>query len=186
MGNPLKNLKHEKFCFEYLKDLNGTNALIRTGYKPHAANVKASKLLSKANVKARVQELIAERAGEAGVTAEWIITKLKILVERCMQPEPVMIWDHELGQMMQKKNEDGDLVFEFDSNGANKALELLGKHVGLFEKDNLQKQTIINVNILNVNAGINNAEPTTGTEGNDQHSIGSVFEMLPTPPAITG
>lgn len=189
MGKPLKNLKHEAFCQEWIKDMNGTHAAIRLGLKPKSASVMASRWLAKVNVKSRIQELIAEKAGESGINAEWIIIKLKQLVERCMQPEPVMVWDPDLGQFVQKTNEEGNLLFEFDSSGANKALELLGKHVGLFEKDNLQRQTVINVNILNVNnnGASNNGEPATTEAGdNNKHSIGSVFAMLPPPPAITG
>lgn len=28
----LKNKRHEKFCHEYIKDMNATQAAIRTGY----------------------------------------------------------------------------------------------------------------------------------------------------------
>jgi hypothetical protein len=34
--------------------------------------------------------------------------------------------------MEQKTDESGQGVWEFDSNGANKALELMGKHVAMF------------------------------------------------------
>lgn len=187
MGTALNKISHEKFCWEYLKDLSGTNAAIRTGFKAKSAHVTASRLLSNAKIKTRIQEIIADKAGEAGVNADWIITKLKQLVERCMQPDPVMVWDPDLHQFVQKTNEEGNLIYEFDSSGANKALELLGKHVGLFEKDNLQRQTVINVNILNVNGASNNGEPATTEAGdNNKHSIGSVFAMLPPSPAITG
>jgi phage terminase small subunit len=185
MGKPLKNLKHERFCWEYLKDLHVTNAAIRTGYKQHSAHVQGSVLLKHPKVSARVQEIIAERSGELGITDEWVIGQLKKVVERCMQPEPVMVWDYEKKQLVQKTNEEGNLIFEFDSNGANKALELLGKHLGLFEKDNLQRQTVINVNILNVNGGNSNEEQAEAGS-NNKHSIGSVFAMLPPPSAITG
>ena len=56
-----------------------------------------------------------------------------------MQATPVMRFDNVEMRMVQVKDDDGRDVWEFDSNGANKALELIGKHVGVFEKDNNQK-----------------------------------------------
>jgi hypothetical protein len=48
---------------------------------------------------------------------------------------------------VQKKDDDDNNVWEFDSAGANKAFELLGRHIGLFEKDNSQAKANIVVNI---------------------------------------
>ncbi len=53
----LKNKKHEKFCTEYIKDMNATQAAIRTGYSNRTANRIASQLLSKLDIKSRVKEL---------------------------------------------------------------------------------------------------------------------------------
>lgn len=44
-----------------------------------------------------------------------------------MQARPVMVWDPDTG----KKVESGEYVF--DSKGALRALELIGKHLGMFE-----------------------------------------------------
>ena len=54
---------------------------------------------------------------------------------RCMQANPVL--DKE-------GNETG--IWKFDSNGANKALDMLAKHVGFYETDNKQKAFNISVN----------------------------------------
>lgn len=53
----LKNKKHEKFCTEYIKDMNATQAAIRTGYSNRTANRITSQLLSKLDIKSRVKEL---------------------------------------------------------------------------------------------------------------------------------
>lgn len=187
IGTPLANLKWELFAWEYLKDMNQGNAAIRAGYKPAGAHVIGCNLLKKAKIRDRVQEIIAERSAEAGVTDTWVITKLKQVVERCMQPEPVMVWDHTLGQLIQKKNDDGDFVFEFDSNGANKALELLGRYLGLFEKDNSQKQNVITVNIVGQQQNylqINNAGNDNAAAGDGEHTDRGVLTMLPSSAAI--
>jgi phage terminase small subunit len=49
-----------------------------------------------------------------------------------MNKTAVLEWDYENRCMSQKKDEDGNDVWEFDSAGANKALELLGRHLALF------------------------------------------------------
>ena len=47
----LANAKHERFCQEYIIDLNGTKTYERTYGEVKAPRVQASKLLSKANMK---------------------------------------------------------------------------------------------------------------------------------------
>lgn len=53
----LKNKRHEKFCHEYIKDMNATQAAIRTGYSKNTANRIGSRLLSNVDIKSRVAEL---------------------------------------------------------------------------------------------------------------------------------
>jgi phage terminase small subunit len=43
-----------------------------------------------------------------------------------------MVFDPINKAMAQKVDEDGNNVWEFDSSGANKALELLGRHLAMF------------------------------------------------------
>lgn len=78
----------------------------------------------KAHVKARIDELrreITERAVEkASVDRAWVLGNLKKVVNRCLQEEPVMKGGEPTGE------------FKFDSMGANRALELIGKELGMF------------------------------------------------------
>lgn len=75
-------------------------------------------------VKARIEELrreITERAVEkASVDRAWVLGNLKRVVNRCLQEEPVMKGNEPTGQ------------YKFDSAGANRALELIGKELGMF------------------------------------------------------
>jgi len=121
--------KQKRFCEEYLLDLNATAAYKRAGYKAegNAAEVNASKLLRNAKVYARIEELKKERSEKTKINAEWVIKKLVDVVERAMTAEPVMVFDPESRTLV----ESGE--YQFDSNGANKALELLGKHIGMFD-----------------------------------------------------
>lgn len=144
---PLQNPKQEKFCREYLIDNNGTQAAIRSGYSKKTANEQASRLLANVNVASRVRELRGEQEERTEITADFVIQSLKEVALRCMTNKPVMEWDYEAKQQVQKVDEDGKGVYEFDSQGANRALELLGKHKGIFEVDNKQKQAVITVQI---------------------------------------
>jgi len=115
------------FCKEYLVDLNATQAAIRAGYSERTASATASRLLANVNVLARVKELKAKRAEELELDAYWVLKRLKDISDRSMQAEPVMMFDHESGTMV----ETGE--YQFDSVGANKATELIGKHIGMFD-----------------------------------------------------
>lgn len=139
--------KQERFCQEYIIDLNATQAAIRAGYSKNGANVTASKLLSNTNIASRVRELNEKVSAKLEITAEYVLAGLKEVAERCLQRAPVMEWDPEAKAKVQATTVDGEGIWTFDSQGGNRAFELLGKHVGLFEKDNDQKKPIINVNV---------------------------------------
>lgn len=121
------NDRQEQFCHEYIVDYNGTQAAIRAGYSEKAARVQASKLLTKANVLARVRELQHEQVQRLAVTSDFVVLRLMDTLERCMAAQPVMVWNADRG----RKVESGEYIF--DSKGALRALELLGKHMGMFE-----------------------------------------------------
>ena len=68
----LKNKKHEKFCNEYIKDMNATQAAIRAGYSEKTAGAQASKLLKIVNIKTRVDELREAYFNENIMTAQQV------------------------------------------------------------------------------------------------------------------
>ncbi|MCP4493187.1 MAG: terminase small subunit [Gammaproteobacteria bacterium] len=49
--------KQEKFCHEYIIDMNGTKAAIRAGYSERGADVQAANLLRKIRVREKIDEL---------------------------------------------------------------------------------------------------------------------------------
>lgn len=131
------NAKQEMFCKEYLIDLNATQAAIRAGYSERTASATASRLLKNVNVLARVKELKDKRADELELDAYWVLKRLKDISDRSMQAEPVMEYDPGSQEMV----ETGE--YQFDSNGANRATELIGRHVGMFDpKLQLQMQML--------------------------------------------
>ena len=78
--NPEINLtdKQRRFCEEYLKDFNGTAAILRTGYQCNrdAARVQASRLLTNANIQAYLQYLRKKIADASEVTLERTIQEI--------------------------------------------------------------------------------------------------------------
>lgn len=134
-----KNLrpKQRKFLAEYLKDHNGTQAAIRAGYSKRTANEQSAKMLAKDSFRAFVEADLRKAEEDAGITATYVLKSLKEVAERCMTHVPVMEFDHEEKELKQKmvwdKAKGIDVgLYEFDSTGANRSLELLGKHKKLF------------------------------------------------------
>lgn len=118
--------QRELFCQEYVVDYNGTQAAIRAGYKEKSARVTASKLLTDANILARVYELQKEQLDRLAISQDYVVLQLLETYKCCREPSPVMRYDPSTGEM----EETG--TYQFDSKGALRALELLGKHLGMF------------------------------------------------------
>lgn len=130
----LPNARHERFALFIVEGVSGTKAYMQCGYetKPRAASVAASKLAKNPNVIARIAELQAEKANihgqsvadaisSAALTKQWIIENLMENVRRALQAKAVL-------------DDDGEPTGEYAYNGmvANRALELLGKELGMF------------------------------------------------------
>lgn len=128
------NAKQLRFCEEYIVDLNATQAAIRAGYSEKSAKAQGCRLLTYEDVSRTVARLQQERSHATGITAAYVLEGLKRVHERCLKPEPVMVFDPNQGGLVQAIDEDtGRPLFKFDSTGANRALELLGKHLGIFD-----------------------------------------------------
>lgn len=148
--------KQELFCTEYLIDLNATQAAIRAGYSENTASEIGYENLSKPQLANRISELKAERVNRVLVDADYVINGLLEVHKRCLQVEPVMVRGAE------GMEESGE--YKFEHSGANKSLELLGKHLGLF----VDKKEISGPNggPIGITAAVVGAEMT-----NDEASI---------------
>lgn len=118
--------KQERFAREYLLDLNATQAAIRAGYSPKTAYSMGQRLLKNVEVQKAVQSAMDERSKRTEVNADYVLTNLLEIVERCMQRAPVL---HKGEQVV---DEEGNSVWCFDGKNAIRALELLGKHKGMW------------------------------------------------------
>lgn len=131
----LEQKRHERFCREYVIDYNGTKAAIRAGYKEKNARVQASALLTNPNILSRVRELQQEQVERLAVTQDYVVLQLIDTYNCCREPNPVMQYDRGTGEWVKTG------TWQFDSKGALRALELLGKHLGLFDGKGAQKHT---------------------------------------------
>lgn len=99
--------KQKRFVQEYLVDLNATQAAIRAGYSEKTANRIASENLSKLDIQKEIQQAMQQQSQRTGFTQDRVLEKL--------------------GQIAFSEEEDVAKV-----RNQLKALELLGKHLGMF------------------------------------------------------
>lgn len=113
--------KERAFVQEYMVDLNAAAAARRAGYSENSAKVLGYQLLQRPRVQAAVTEASVKRATDNELDEKWVLDRLKLISDRCVQGVPVL-------------DSEGNLTGEwrFDSNGANKATELIGKHRAMF------------------------------------------------------
>ena len=112
--------KQQRFCEEYMVDMNATQAAIRAGYSEKTAYSIGNENLSKPVITEQIATMREEQASRTLVDADFVIKGLLQVHGRCMQEEPVIDADGPTGE------------FKFEHSGANKSLELLGKHLGMF------------------------------------------------------
>ena len=68
--------KQERFCEEYLIDLNATQAAIRAGYSANTAREQGAQNLSKLNIQEKIAELQAERSKRTEITQDRVVKEL--------------------------------------------------------------------------------------------------------------
>jgi phage terminase small subunit len=149
-----------RFVQEYLVDLNGTQAAIRAGYSARTATITASQLLTYPNVQAELQKAFKARAARLEISQDWVLNELRIIAAANLEdyywidPDTGAIRAKPFEQMpagasraLQAISEDrvikedakGDRVTVYDKinfklHDKIKALELIGKHLGMFKE----------------------------------------------------
>lgn len=113
--------KQRRFVDEYLIDLNATQAAIRAGYSPRTANRIGAENLSKLDIQKEIETRQKEREQRTEITQDYVLQKLK-----------------EITDQQASDAQDSDLKY----SNKLKALELLGKHLGLFEKPETAPHTV--------------------------------------------
>lgn len=158
--------KQQRFCDEYLIDLNATQAAIRAGYSERTANEQGARLLAKVSVQQYIEKRKADRVERTEITQDMVLRELAIIafsnaadyasiVEKDAMVEvngvtvpledadgnpikyrtvePVLTSDlteeQKKALAVIKKGRDGFEVKPYDKV---RALELLGKHLGMW------------------------------------------------------
>jgi phage terminase small subunit len=78
-------LKQNRFIAEYAIDGNAAAAARRAGYSAKTARQAGARLLSNVDVKKAIKSGQAKRSAKAGVSADWVVERLKKIVERCLR-----------------------------------------------------------------------------------------------------
>lgn len=98
--------KHKRFVVEYLLDLNASAAYLRAGYQSKNPDVDAYKLLVKPSIQKEIQRAMEDRSSRTKIEADTVL--------------------HHLAEIAFSKTE--------ETRNRLRALELLGKHLGLFSE----------------------------------------------------
>lgn len=149
--------KQKKFVEEYLIDLNATQACIRAGYSVKTANEQGAQNLAKLSIQEAISRAMAERSRRTGINQDRIVQELAriafVKITDVVDSDGEIntnASDDDLACIESYKVEDSDSV-----NGSSskrevklaskiKALELLGKHVGMWN-DKIQVDVSIPV-----------------------------------------
>lgn len=115
------NPKQQRFVEEYLVDLNATQAAIRAGYSAKTAYSHGQRLLKDVEIAAAVESGKQARSVRTELTQDWVLERLRENVQRGLQQ--VAVHDHE-------GNPTGE--YRYEGNVVNRAVELVGKHLGMF------------------------------------------------------
>lgn len=139
--------KQQMFCDEYLIDLNATQAAIRAGYSNKTAKEIGCNLLTKVNIRAYIDQKMAERSRRCGITADRVLNELAkigfcnaadlINFNQATVKEEADNYDTAAIQSVKVKtmsSENGDMIErEVKLYDKTKSLELIGKHLGMFK-----------------------------------------------------
>lgn len=115
------NARQERFIEEYLIDLNATQAAIRAGYSEKIARKIGCEALAKPKIAERIAAAREKVAKKCEISQEWVLNNLKEVAERCMEAVPAL-----------DRHGDETGKWTFQAANANRALELIGKHLGMF------------------------------------------------------
>lgn len=137
--------KQQRFVDEYLIDLNATQAAIRAGYSVKTANEQGSQNLAKLNIQQAIAEQMAERSKRTGINQDRVVLELaKIALVKMTDivdsqgriksdASPDDLACIESVKYKESESDTGSSIErEVKIASKLKALELLGKHLGMW------------------------------------------------------
>lgn len=137
--------KQQRFVDEYLIDLNATQAAIRAGYSVKTADAIGCENLTKPNIQQAIAEKMAERSKRTGVNQDRVVLELAkiafvkltdVIDNQGRIKDTATEDDLACIESMKYKKSDSDtgasIEREVKISPKLKALELLGKHLGMW------------------------------------------------------
>ena len=151
--------KQQRFCDEYLIDLNATQAAIRSGYSEKTARAIGNENLTKPDIKEYIEKRMAEKKAELIADQDEVMIYLSSVMRRDLKESVVVtlqnktekwVKDEDTGKLKkQTVTEESPAVVEIPArlSDANKAAELLGKAYGLYT-EKVEQQMDMDLNIV--------------------------------------
>ena len=144
--------KQRRFVDEYLIDLNATQAAIRAGYSPRTANRIGAENLSKLDIQKEIETRQKEREQRTEITQDRVLRELANIgfakATDYAEIEGSMVTIKPTAEMSPEQVsaiagiEQGNFGIKLKLYDKLRALELLGKHLGLFEKPEAAPHTV--------------------------------------------
>ena len=139
--------KQKKFVAEYLVDLNATQAAIRAEYSEKTARQQGQRLLTNVDIQAAIQERQKELSEKTNITQEKVLTELAaiafangtdfasvnangLIAIKATSQVP----KEKLPAIAGIKYTNHGMGVEIKLHDKVRALELLGKHLGVFDR----------------------------------------------------
>lgn len=160
------NSKQQRFVEEYLIDLNATQAAIRAGYSVKTANVIGSENLAKPEISNAISRAMAERSRRTGISQDRVVQELAKIafvnitdicdpagrIKDTAKEEDLAAIE---GLRVKRSRSDTGSSEEREVKLCSKlkALELLGKHLGMWND-----KVDLNLNVPVVFQGEDNLE----------------------------
>lgn len=147
------NPKEEAFCRNYIVDWNGNDAAIKAGYSAKSARAQASRLLTRVNIQSRINQLKKKREARLDLKADDVLRELlKIAksdlrqafndsgslksIEQMPDDIAAAIGGIDVDELFDGKGKDREMIGytkKIKLWDKVRALELLGKHLKLFD-----------------------------------------------------
>lgn len=136
--------KQQRFCDEYLIDLNATQAAIRAGYSEKTAAVIANENLRKPYISEYIEKRMAAKQEELIADQDEVLRYLSSVMRRQLKESVVVtlqtktekwVKDEDTGKLKKQTiTQDEAAVIEIPArlSDSNKAAELLGKAYGIY------------------------------------------------------
>ena len=185
--------KQEKFCQEYIIDLNATQAAIRSGYSEKTARSQGQRLLTNVDIQERIAELQKEWKESIELRKEDVINEVRSLAfARVTDVANIVIKDvvvghDESGNPIEREMETVEfketenlpdnvkasiasigmgrngIVLKMHDKSAN--LDKLMRYLGMYDEDESNKQP----NVINVNINSGGVPPVTSEDDIDEN-----------------